>query len=74
MNNKKEYAIGETVQMGLVTLVCVEDEDDMGCKECQFCDIWKSIGCEFISNYFVGNCAKESRTDNKDVIFRLKEK
>lgn len=63
--DKKEFAIGERFQCGLVTLRVVEALDDYDCAGCFF----ESM-CTQGVNLFLGKCAASSRTDNKNVIFK----
>ncbi len=74
MKNKTEFAIGEEVQMGLVTLVCVEVTDmSYRCNSCfyhKICD--RADDTDFLDS-FTGYCGRYSRTDKKDIIFKLKD-
>lgn len=59
---KKEFAVGERFQCGLVTLECVEEST---CKRCFFDQ------CECFGNFssIIGECDK-TRSDHKNVIFK----
>ncbi|MFI3306630.1 MAG: hypothetical protein R3Y68_08995 [Rikenellaceae bacterium] len=71
MKNKTEFAIGEEVQMGLLTLVCVEDHDSEECKECALAELNESetVDC----SRCIGECEWRYRADGKNVVFKLKE-
>lgn len=60
--DKKEVAVGETVEYNGECLLCVEKSDNDDC-----------IGCAFLSEdddcKFSGYCYKENRSDGKNVIF-----
>lgn len=62
---RKEFAIGETFQYGLVKLKVVECESN-SCEGCFFdC---RKYECDY-NEHFIGSCFSKQREDNKNVIF-----
>lgn len=62
---KIEFQIGERFQCGLITLECIESDF---CCDCFF----EGEECgAFVP--LIGMCKKTSRTDNRNVAFRLVE-
>lgn len=59
-------AIGEEVQAGLITVIVTEGKMCAGCA-------FKDVDCGDGISLVVGNCIKLIRTDNKNVIFKLKK-
>lgn len=65
---KKEFAVGEVFQCGLIKLKCIESEGCNGCYLEHICARISSIRIRHI----VGKCSC-SRSDNKSVIFKKVE-
>lgn len=66
---KKEFAVGEVFQCGLVKLVVKEQEDVLGgCEDC----IFFKQGC-MCTDTILGPCEAEFREDRKEVKFIVVE-
>lgn len=67
--NKKEFAIGEVFQVGLIKLKCVEQKREKGKHICEGC-LLASGWCEGeLYDMIFGTCIGPDRSDKKDVIF-----
>lgn len=64
---KTEFKIGETLQLGLLTLKCVKA--DYTYSRCEQCFLSDCCQCMDIA----GNCRYNNREDKTDVIFKLVE-
>ena len=65
MEKKKEFAIGEEFQCGLVRLRVKKSADY--CDGCYFLGL--GINCEIINNKITGSCVEQQRNDKSNVIF-----
>lgn len=69
--DKKEFAIGERFQCGLVTLKVVEARSKNGHNGCNGCCFNLDVICyRSCDNRIVGHCKSYNRSDNKNVIFK----
>lgn len=65
---KKEFAIGEVFQMGLIKMMCIEDKEVADGKPCKGCIFQKIPTCADLM-VATGSCQRVGRSDKKDVIF-----
>lgn len=64
---KKEFKVGEKINLGFLTLV-VENGDGVNCNKCFFSRICNQK-CEKDVIGMVGGCVPSERDDKTDVIF-----
>lgn len=64
---KKEFKVGEKINLGFLTLV-VENGDGVNCNKCFFSRICNQK-CENDVIEMVGGCVPSERNDKTDVIF-----
>ncbi len=66
--DKKEFAIGERFQCGMVTLECVEDLSTITCYGCYFDKCLNGCASTDINLPLI--CDALDRSDHKNVIFK----
>lgn len=66
---KKEFAIGETFQYGLVKLKCVKAPCKYQSDNCYQCALYYDWEDVCLGQEFIGECGRREREDKTDVIF-----
>lgn len=65
---KKEFAVGEEFQVGLLRMKCIAQKADKK-GECEGCFFFISNNCIDINLNIAGVCSMKEREDLQDVIF-----